>query len=109
MTSTEPVNGLTGSATLGDGYAPSGTIHFNRYRPSGSAVDKGTATVHATGSNSTATGYTQPAQGTATGTDQWNVSYAGDGNNTTACEYQRPGGTDGGERHQPHAHRAPEL
>ena len=72
---TEPVNELTSSATPGDGYAPSGTIHFNRYTPSGSAVDKETATVHANGSYSTATGYTRPAQGTATGADQWDVSY----------------------------------
>ena len=80
------IDALTGSAALADGYAPSGTIHFNRYSPSGSAVDKETATVHANGSYSTATGYTRPAQGMATGTDQWDVSYADDGNNTTASD-----------------------
>jgi hypothetical protein len=41
---TQPVNKLTGLATLADGYAPSGTIHLNRYSTSGSAVDKKTAT-----------------------------------------------------------------
>ena len=58
MTSPNRSTRLAGSATPGDGYAPSGTIHFNRYSPSGSAVDKETATIHANGSYSTATGYT---------------------------------------------------
>jgi hypothetical protein len=63
---TEPVNELTGLAAVADGFTPSGTIHFNRHRPSGSAVDKETANVRANGSYSTPTGYTGPAQGTAT-------------------------------------------
>ena len=85
---TEPVNELTGSAALGDGYAPSGTINSTRYSPSGSAVDKETATVHANGSYSTATGYTRPAQGTATGVDLWLASYAGDGDDPTTIGFR---------------------
>ena len=85
---TEPVNELTGSAALGDGYAPSGTINSTRYSPSGSAVDKETATVHANGSYSTATGYTRPAQGTATGVDLWLASYAGDGDDSTMIGFR---------------------
>ena len=84
---TEPVNELTESATLGDGYAASGTINSTRYSPSGSVVDTQTATVHGNGSYGTATGYTRPAQGTATGTDQRDAS---DGNNITAGDLNDP-------------------
>ena len=77
----EPANELTGSTTFGDGYAPSGTIHFNRYSPSGSAVDTETATGHSHGSYRTATADTRPATEKATGTDRWDASYAGDSNN----------------------------
>ena len=85
---TEPVNELTGLATLTDGYPPSGTIHSNRYSPSGSKMVKETATVHANGSYGTATGYTRPAQGTATGVNLWLASYAGDGDDPTTIGFR---------------------
>jgi hypothetical protein len=42
----EPVNELAESATLGGGYATSGTINITRYRPGGSVVGTETATDH---------------------------------------------------------------
>ena len=59
ITSTEPVNALTGSATGNGGYARTGTINLTR-----------------------------PAQGTATGVDLWLASYAGDGDDPTTIGFR---------------------
>ena len=75
-----PANEVTESATLGDGYATSGTINITRYRPGG-VVGAETATGHP--GHKMAIGYTRPAQGTAIGTDPWDAS-DDDGYDTTA-------------------------
>jgi hypothetical protein len=66
---TGPVNELTVSAALGDGYAPSGTINSSHDRRSGKVAD-----------TTTATGYTRPAQGTAIVTGQRHTSLTDDNN-----------------------------
>ncbi len=78
---TEPVNALTESATLGDGYATSGTIKINGHHASGSVVYP-----------ETTTGYTRPVQGTAIGTDPGDSSDSGDDDNTTARDINGPAG-----------------
>ena len=87
---------LTDSATLSAGYHPGGTITFTLYLGA-TLVDTETAAVHGNGSVSTPTGYTpstpptDPTEPTITGTYQWDVSYGGDGNDSTASDTNNPG------------------
>jgi hypothetical protein len=78
---TEPFNALTGSATLGDGYATSATIKITGHNASGSVVYP-----------ETATGYTRPAQGTAIGTDPGDSSDSSDDDHMTARDTNGPVG-----------------
>jgi hypothetical protein len=68
---------LTDSATLNNGYNPTGSITFTLTAPDGTIVDTEIATVNGNGTYSTPTGYV-PA---AVGTYQWVASYSGDDNN----------------------------
>ncbi len=77
---TEPVNGLTGSATGNGGYARTGTINLTRHSPGGVADAE---TAAARGGDRPTAGDARPAQGTATGVDLWLASYAGDGDDPT--------------------------
>jgi hypothetical protein len=75
---------LTDSATLTDGYNPTGTITFTLYGPDGTTVvDTETVTVSGNGTYPTPTGYALPSTGTVAGTYQWIASYSGDGNNNS--------------------------
>ncbi len=75
---------LTDSATLADGFRPTGAITFTLVAPGGGTVDTETVTVNGNGIYTTPTGYTLPATGTVTGTYQWNATYRGDTNNSAA-------------------------
>ncbi len=76
---------LTDSATLADGYHPTGTITFTLFLGS-TLVDTETATVTGNGTYTTPTGYTLPTTGTVTGTYQWDASYSGDTNNNAVSD-----------------------
>jgi hypothetical protein len=68
-------NRATGSATLGDGSAASGTTGSTRDVRGGQVADTAAATSY--GSGGTATGYTRPAQGMSAVTDLWDISLTG--------------------------------
>ena len=74
------------TAVLAGGVSPTGTITFNLYGPSSTAVCGAsifTATVPVSGNNSyTSANYTP----TAAGTYYWTASYSGDTNNTAVSE-----------------------
>ncbi len=76
---------LKDTAALSGGYYPTGTITFTLYQGI-TLVDTETATVSGDGTYTTPSGYTLPVSGTVTGTYQWDASYSGDGNNTTASD-----------------------
>jgi hypothetical protein len=76
---------LKDTATLSGGYYENGTITFSLYLGS-TLVDTETASVAGNGSYTTPAGHTLPTTGTVTGTYQWDASYSGDTNNTTASE-----------------------
>ncbi len=76
---------LTDTAVLSCGYYETGTITFTLYLGS-TLVDTETVSVSGNGSYTTPTGYTLPTTGTVTGTYQWDASYSGDTNNTSASE-----------------------
>ncbi len=75
---------LTDSATLANGFNPTGTITFTLFHNGGGTpVDTETVTVNGNGIYTTPTGLTLPTTGTAvTGTYQWNATYSGDTNNS---------------------------
>jgi hypothetical protein len=87
-----PADELAGLATLGDGYATSGTINITRYRLRSSVVGAETATFHL--GKRMDIGYTRPAQGTALGVDLGVASDAGDGDypTTSRLRARRIGG-----------------
>ncbi len=82
---TTPVT-LTDSATLANGFGPTGTITFTLVAPDGSTADTEKVTVSGNGNYTTPTGFTLPTTGTVTGTYQWNASYSGDTNNDAASD-----------------------
>ena len=82
LTTTAPV--LKDSAVLAGGYYETGSITFTLVAPNGATVDTETVPVNGNGTYSTPKGYTLPATGTIAGSYQWNVSYGGDSNNSSA-------------------------
>jgi uncharacterized repeat protein (TIGR01451 family) len=81
---TSPVT-LTDSATLADGYHPTGAITFTLIAPGGGTVDTEMVTVNGDGIYTTPAGFTLPG-GTLTGTYQWNATYSGDSNNNATTD-----------------------
>jgi hypothetical protein len=79
---------LKDSAQLSGGYSPTGSITFTLVAPDGMTVlDTETVTITGNGTYTTPTGYTLPAGTTATGTYQWNASFADtSGNNLNASD-----------------------
>ena len=74
---------LTDSATLLDGYNPTGTITFTLYAPDDTTVvDTESVTVSGNGTYSTPGGYLPVSLGTY----QWVASYGGDSNNNSVAE-----------------------
>ena len=80
---------LNDTAVLSAGYYETGSITFTLYLGS-TLVDTETVPVTGNGNYTTPTGYTLPATGTVTGTYQWDASYNGDTNNTSASENDAP-------------------
>ena len=76
---------LNDTAVLSGGYYETGSITFTLYLGS-TLLDTETLAVSGNGSYTTPTGYTLPTTGTVTGTYQWDASYNGDTNNTSASE-----------------------
>ena len=76
---------LNDTADLQGGNNPSGTITFTLYQGS-TLVDTETKTVNGNGTYTTPTGYTLPTSGTVIGTYQWNATYSGDTNNSSASD-----------------------
>jgi hypothetical protein len=68
---------LSDSATLANGFVPTGTITFMLTAPSGLIVDTEKASVNGNGTYRTPNGYVPSAAGTY----QWQASYSGDPNN----------------------------
>lgn len=69
---------LTDSATLAFGNAPTGSIGFDLFGPTGAVLASFTATVNGNGTYSTpATGFSPTVEGTYT----WRATYSGDANN----------------------------
>ncbi len=79
---------LTDTATLSGGYNETGTITFTLYLGS-TKLDSETATVHGNGTYTTPNGYSLPANATA-GIYQWDATYNGDGNNSSASDNNDP-------------------
>src|SRR5262249_2906923 len=77
---------LIDSATLANGFNPTGTITFTLVGPAGGVVDTETVTVNGNGTYTTPTGFTLPAGAPVTGTYQWNAVYSGNANNNTASD-----------------------
>ena len=76
---------LTDTAVLAGGYDETGTITFTLFDGS-TKVDTETVSVNGNGNYTTASGYTLPSTGTATGTYQWDATYSGDTNNNTVSD-----------------------
>src|SRR5205807_2447290 len=76
---------LNDTATLSGGYHPTGSITFTLVY-NNATVDTETVTVSGNGSYSTPTRRSPPLSGTVTGTYQWNATYNGDTNNSTASD-----------------------
>ena len=81
---------LKDTASVVGGNNPTGTITFTLVGPLGGIVDTETANVSGDGSYTTSTGYTLPTSGTVAGTYQWDASYSGDTNNTSASDTGNP-------------------
>jgi hypothetical protein len=81
---------LKDSASLSDGYAPTGTITFTLLSPTSTTVDTETVTVNGTGTYTTPTGFTFPTTGALPGIYQWNASYTPDANNSSAFDFFDP-------------------
>ena len=78
---------LTDSATLADGFSPTGTITFTLFHNGNTTpVDTETVTVNGNGTFTTPTGFTLPTSGTVTGSYEWDASYSGDSNNAAASD-----------------------
>ena len=77
---------LTDSATLADGFRPTGTITFRLVAPGGGTVDTETVAVNGNGTYTTPTGFTLPTTGAATGIYQWDATYSGDANNNSVSD-----------------------
>jgi hypothetical protein len=73
------------TALLSGGDSPTGTITFTLYHGA-TLVDTETASVSGNSSYTTPTGYTLPSTGTVSGIYQWDATYNGDGNNTSASD-----------------------
>ena len=71
---------------LAGGYYETGSIIFTLVSPSGATVDTETVPVNGNGTYSTPKGYTLPTTGTVVGSYQWNISYGGDENNSSASD-----------------------
>ncbi len=70
---------LTDTATLEDGFHPTGTITFTLFHNGGATpVDTETVAVTGNGKYTTPIGFTLPTSGTVTGTYQWDATYSGD-------------------------------
>ncbi len=83
---TSPVT-LTDSATLANGFHPTGTITFTLFFNGGSTpVDAETVPVSGNGTYTTPTGFTLPSTIPVTGAYQWDASYSGDSSNNTASD-----------------------
>ena len=76
---------LTDSATLAGGYHPSGTITFTLFQGV-TKVDTESVTVTGNGTYTTPTGFTLPGAGSVTGLYQWDATYSGDTNNSSASD-----------------------
>jgi hypothetical protein len=79
---------LQDSATLEEGYYPTGKITFTLEYGS-TPVDTEMVSVSGNGEYTTP-GYTLPTTGTVTGQYQWNVSYSGDSNNVSLDDIGDP-------------------
>jgi hypothetical protein len=75
---------LTDTATLSGGDNPTGTITFTLYSPSGSKLD--TATVSVSGDGSYTTPSYSLSSSASAGIYQWDATYNGDGNNSSASD-----------------------
>src|SRR5205085_843579 len=73
---------LTTSVSLSGGYQEGGSLTFALYRD-GTLLDQETADVNGDNSYTTPIGYTLPSTGTVVGTYHWQVTYSGDGNNSS--------------------------
>jgi hypothetical protein len=80
---------LTDSATLADGFNPTGTITFTLFHGS-TQVDTETVAVTGDGTYTTPTGFTLPSSGSSTGTYQWDAAYSGDANNIATSDVNSP-------------------
>jgi hypothetical protein len=78
---------LTDTATLEGGFNPTGTITFTLFQNGGTTpVDTETVPVNGNGTYPTPTGFPLPATVTVTGTYQWDATYSGDTNNSSASD-----------------------
>ena len=78
---------LTDAAELAGGFSPTGTITFTLFKSGGTTpIDSETVTVTGNGTYTTPSGYTLPTTGTVTGTYQWEATYSGDTNNSSASD-----------------------
>src|SRR5207248_2899958 len=80
---------LNDTAVLARNNDAKGTITFTLYLGS-TLVDTETISVSGNGTYTTPTGYTLPVSSTVTGTYQWNATYNGDTNNSTASDLGAP-------------------
>ena len=80
---------LADSATLANGFNPTGTITFTLFQ-NGRLVDAERVQVFGNGIYTTPTGFTLPASGTLTGMYQWDATYSGDTNNNVASDVNNP-------------------
>src|SRR5580700_1133198 len=74
---------LNDTADLEGGFNPTGSIIFTLVGPHGTTVDTEMVLVNGNGLYSTPTGFT-PSGPNGAGTYQWNATYSGDANNTSA-------------------------
>ena len=83
---TTPVT-LKDTAVLAGGFSPTGTITFTLFHNGGTTpVDTEMVAVTGNGTYTTPTGFTLPATGMVTGTYQWDATYSGDTNNSSASD-----------------------
>ncbi len=70
-------------------HAPTGSITFTLYGPTGSKLDTETVSVHGNGNYTTPRGYALSA-GATPGVYQWDATYTGDGSNRSATDNNDP-------------------
>jgi hypothetical protein len=80
---------LNDTAFLQSGFDPTGSITFTLVGPNGTTVDTEMVLVDGNGLYSTPTGFT-PSGPNGAGTYQWNATYSGDANNTSASDLNDP-------------------